>query len=240
MDAYNEGRRWRRPLVVAGVAVTALAAGAGAGYTATHSLNAKAAETATVATAPSGTSPTPSTGPGSKNGHGWHRFGGGLGPRDESRPGILNRDRQRVQPAERRAEQAKLATDPRQRAARDEPGRQGEPGALDPDRLTGAGRDHTRRRVAAGGKPPQGSGVALEPVGDRGGAAALQVLGQRHVPAVGADQDRAPVRLAELVADPGVGHRTVPAPHVHLAQPVLVQDAADHDGVGHGAALPAR
>jgi len=86
MDAYNEGRRWRRPLVVAGVAVTALAAGAGAGYTATHSLNAKAAETATVATAPSGTSPTPSTGPGSKNGHGWRRFGGfgpaglGLGP----------------------------------------------------------------------------------------------------------------------------------------------------------------
>jgi hypothetical protein len=80
MDAYNEGRRWRRPLVVAGVAVTALAAGAGAGYTATHSLNAKAADTAAVATAPSGTSPTPSAGPGSKNGHGWRGFGGGLGP----------------------------------------------------------------------------------------------------------------------------------------------------------------
>src|SRR5215475_10007281 len=90
-------------------------------------------------------------------------------PRDEARPGILNRDRQRVQPAERRAEQAKLATAPRQRAARDEPGRQGEPGALDPDRLTGAGRDHTRRRVAAGGGGGGGGGGRRAGPPGRGG-----------------------------------------------------------------------
>src|SRR5262249_40601987 len=79
---------------------------------------------------------------------------------------------------------------------------------------------------------------ALEPVGDRGGAAALQGLGQRHVPAVGAGQDRAPVPLAGLVADPGVGHRTVPAPPVHLPPPVLVQDSAHPAGVGPRAAPP--
>jgi len=165
--------------------------------------------------------PAPTSGPGLGF---WHR--------------IRGRGRERVQPAERRAEQAELAG--RQGTARDERGRHGEPGPGDANRVTRALRDQARRRVAVRGKPAEGGGAALQPGGDRHGATATEVLGQRHVRAVGTDQHGATAQLPELVTDPGVGHRTVAAPHGHRAEPVFAQDSRDHDRVGHGAALPGR